>query len=324
MLFLAQFAPTNGKNIPTTTPEEEFYANTYHIPIYNILKNGGYNFVSSNNVNELITNHSKYDLVWSVYNRLWFRNSEIFVQSLCEYYGIPYIGAAPNIRALVEDKSLSKQLAEHLDIPTPKWVVASSRYPLSEISPFAGPYFIKPRFGSASIGIDETSLCEEWRDVLEKANEYYASNIEVIVEQYIDGIYYGVPVMLNEENDLLIAIPHYQTSTKRGNIITNSQKRFTEPGMCRYLSNNDALNKILFHYTKSYFSEMQPCDYARIDFIVEEKTGIPYFLEVNTLMNLGQKGGFVYSFLNSGFNSYESIIRHILNLGFKKLKKQQP
>ena len=324
MLFLAQFAPTNGETVPTTTPEEEFYANTYHIPIYNILKNGGYNFVSSSNVNVLITNHSKFDLVWSVYNRLWFRNSEIFVQSLCEYYGIPYIGAAPNIRALVEDKSLSKQLAEHLNIPTPKWVVASSRYPLSVIPPFAGSYFIKPRFGSASIGIDETSLCEKWEDVLKKANEYYASNIEVIVEQYIDGIYYGVPVMLNEENDILIAIPHYQTSTKKGNIITNSQKRFTEPGMCRFLSNNDALNKILFHYTKSYFSEMQPCDYARIDFIVEAKTGIPYFLEVNTLMNLGQKGGFVYSFLNSGFNSYESIIHHILSLGFKKLNKQQP
>lgn len=52
-----------------------------------------------------------------------------FVQSICEYYNLPYIGATPNVRALVEDKSMSKQLAEHLQIPTAKWVVASSKYP---------------------------------------------------------------------------------------------------------------------------------------------------------------------------------------------------
>lgn len=97
MLFLAQFAPTNGKKIEPSTPEEEFYANTYHIPIYNILQRNHLDFVSSNDIKELIYNHKNYDLVWSVFNRLGFRNSEIFVQSLCEYYKIPYIGAAPNV-----------------------------------------------------------------------------------------------------------------------------------------------------------------------------------------------------------------------------------
>ena len=70
-----------------------------------------------------------------------------------------------------------------------------------------------------------------------------------------------------------------------------------------------------------YFMQMQPCDYARIVYIVEKDTGIPYFLEVNTLMNLGQKGGFVASFLESGFNSYDEIIRYIIDLGLSKVKK---
>ena len=41
ILFLAQFAPTNGKMITPVTPEEEFYSNTYHIPIWEILKKSG-------------------------------------------------------------------------------------------------------------------------------------------------------------------------------------------------------------------------------------------------------------------------------------------
>lgn len=321
LLFLAQFAPTNGKKITPSTPEEEFYANTYHLPIWEILKKGNYDFVSSNDVSELITHHSQYDLVWSVYNRLGFRNSEVFVQSLCEYYRIPYIGATPNVRAMVEDKSLSKQLAEHLSIPTAPWVVASPQYPLSKIPVFSGPYFVKPRFGSASLGIDETCLCQEWGQVLKKATNYFNVGTEIIVEQYIDGTYFGVPVLNGTDDIPLIAVPHYQTSSKKGHIITNSQKRFTEGGMNRFISHDTAMNKQLIYYTKKYFLEMQPCDYARLDYIVEEKTGIPYFLEVNTLMNLGQRGGFIASFLESGFDSYESIIQYILNLGISKIRK---
>ncbi len=321
MLFLAQFAPTNGKMIAPSTPEEEFYASTYHIPIYNILKRSGLEFTSSNDINELIVNHNNYDLVWSVYNRLGFRNSEIFVQSLCEYYNIPYIGAAPNVRALIEDKSLSKQLAEHLKIPTAKWVVASHEYPLSKIAPFSGPYFIKPRFGSASLGIDESCLCKSWREVLVKADSYFASGTEVIVEEYIDGTYYGVPVMSSNTGKPLVAIPHFQISNKKGNIITNAQKRFTDSGMERFISQDNSLNKQLVHYTKDYYKEMQPCDYARIDYIVEKQTGIPYFLEVNALMNLGIHGGFVASFLESGFTSYEEIIQYIIALGLSKIRK---
>ena len=318
ILFLAQFAPTNGKFVEPQSAEEKFYAETYHLPICDILEKYGYDYVTSSDVNELIQNHNQYDLVWSVYNRLGFRNCEIFVQSICEYYNLQYIGAAPNVRALVEDKSMSKQLAEHLHIPTAKWVVASAKYPLSAIAPFSGPYFVKPRFGSASIGIDESCLCETWELAIEKANCFFKNNIEVIVEKYINGTYYGVPILNNIETPL-IAIPHYQTSSKTGNIITNSQKRFTEGGMNRFISRDEGLNKILKYYSTIYFMEMQPCDYARIDYIVEKDTGIPYFLEVNALMNLGQKGGFIASFLESGFDSYDEIIGYIIDLGLSKI-----
>ena len=52
---------------------------------------------------------------------------------------------------------MSKQLAEHLGLKTAPWVVCSKEYPLCKIAPFPGPYFVKPRFGSASINIDESS-----------------------------------------------------------------------------------------------------------------------------------------------------------------------
>ena len=320
MLFLAQFAPTNGIMLqPPKTSEEIFYADTYHSKIIDSLRKQQYNFDSASDVKYLIENPNKYNLVWSLYNRLGFRNSEVFVQSLCEYLGIKYIGATPNIRALAEDKSMSKQLAEHLEIPTPDWVVASKKYPLSKFPPFLGPYFVKPRFGSASIDIDETCICQTWEKAINRSKAYFDINTEVIVEQFINGTYFGVPLLNTVKGSPIIGVPHYQLSDKKGNIITHSQKRFVESGMTRFISNDENLNKMLVYISSKYFNEMQPCDYARIDFMLEEKSRMPYFLEVNVLMNLGTNGGFVESFLKSHFKTYDDLISHIVDLGYAKL-----
>lgn len=321
ILFLAQFAPTDGVVLnPPKTPEEKFYAETYHWKIIDILKKTKYNIDTASDVDFFIKNHDKYQLVWSVYNRLGFKNSEIFVQSLCEYYRIKYIGATPNIRALVEDKSMSKQLAEHLGIKTAPWMVCSKEFPLCKIPPFPGPYFVKPRFGSASINIDESSLCYSWEDAIAKSKDYFQQNIDVIVEKYIKGICYGVSILNTISGPPLIAAPHYTVSDKAGNIMTHSQKRFADSGMERFESTDTVINKQLTYIAQKYYSAMQPCDYARIDFILEEESFTPYFLEVNVLMNLGIKGGFVNSFINNSyFESYEELINHILELGLAKL-----
>ena len=128
-----------------------------------------------------------------------------------------------------------------------------------------------------------------------------------------------LPLINTISGNPLIAPPHYTVSHKTGNIMTYSQKRFADSGMERFESQDIAINKQLMYMAKKYYSAMQPCDYARIDFMLEEESLTPYFLEVNVLMNLGIQGGFVNSFLNSHFKSYEELINHILKLGLAKL-----
>ncbi|WP_282798815.1 ATP-grasp domain-containing protein [Lactococcus lactis] len=320
ILFLAQFAPNHSNYIEPKNDIETFYAETYHHQIYNVLIKSGHEIISSNNISYLLEHHKEIDLVWSFYNRIGFRNSEIFVQSLCEYLNVSYIGATPNVRALVEDKHLSKNLAEHLDILTADWQVGNIEFPLPKNSPFKGPYFIKPRFGSGSEGIDETCYCNTWEEVKIKEQEFYKEEIEVIVEQFLNGKLYGVPFIKKETGELFIGIPHFSTSDKKGNIINTAQKRRVEGGMKMELSKKGTLNKKLTSLSKHYFLSMQPADYGRIDFIVDANDE-PYFLEVNTMMNLGIHSGAVLSFLNSGFTNYEEIILSILNLGIARVNK---
>lgn len=173
---------------------------------------------------------------------------------------------------------MSKQLAEHLQIPTAKWVVASSKYPLSAVAPFNGPYFVKPRFGSASIGIDESCLCETWQHTIEKANSFLQNDIEVIVEEYINGIYYGVPILNNTEIPL-IAVPHFKLLIKSETLSLILKKIYRRRNEAIYMS-NEGLNKILKYYSNMYFMQMQPCDYARIDYIVEKILVFHIFLKL--------------------------------------------
>ena len=324
------------------TLEEIFYYKTYHREIFKVLielqKTLDFNFFSTSDIAHFMQYHDDYDLVWSVYNRIpnkssevAFCGSEVFIQSLCAYYDIMYIGATPIIRATVEDKRMAKTLAREIGLKTADYVVASKENPLQKQAPFPPQYFVKPRFGSASIGIDETCFCETWENVIAKSEEYFSSNTEVIVEKFIDGVYYGVPIMNTKSGIPIIGVPHYQTSNKKGHVITYKQKRFTEEGMHRYIDEKCFVHNII-DYAKEYFKALQPCDYARIDFIIESKTGIAYFLEANILMNLGNKSGFVQSFLQKpindiphsdiqSFDSYNKIIQHIVELGMNKLPK---
>lgn len=320
ILFLAQFAPNHSEYIEPQNDIEIFYAETYHRKIYEVLTKTNHEIVTSNNVDYLIKNHKEIDLVWSFYNRIGFRNSEIFVQSLCEYLKMPYIGAAPNVRALVEDKNLSKNLAEHLGINTAKWQIGSVEFPLVKYPPFSGPYFIKPRFGSGSEGIDESCYCETWKEVKEKEKEFYLKKTEIIVEEFIDGKLYGVPFIRDSNGKIIMGIPHFSTSNKKGNIISTGQKRRAEGGMKIEISSDEVLNKELFVLSKKYFQNMQPSDYGRIDYIIGTDRK-PYFLEVNTLMNLGIHSGSVLSFLNSGFETYDDIIFTLLNLGIARVNR---
>lgn len=101
-----------------------------------------------------------------------FNNSEIFISSLLEYYSKPYLGAAPNIRAIAEDKQLAKLVAYYAGVKTANWLTYHVSVPIQKPS-FKPPYFIKPRFGASSLGINETSICSSWDEAKVKIKDLF-------------------------------------------------------------------------------------------------------------------------------------------------------
>lgn len=307
ILFLAHYAPKSLNDVIPTDIADTVYA-VYHHKIYKEIVKLFPNTVSSSDVSILFQPNFKADYIFSLYNRLPFRNSEIFVSSVAEYLNIPYLGATPNIRALAEDKHLAKMMANYLNIPTPQWKTYNVGDELLEPS-FRPPYFIKPRFGASSKYISEDSACSSWHEAIKRIIFLHSVNIDVILEEQIDGVYHTSPVLNNFGKALFLPCIS-QKSTHKGGIVTYEQKRKIEPGLNRTVLSDVNLTQKIHGYSKKMFSLTQPLDYTRFDYIVDNQ-GIPYFLEFNVCCNLGEHSTISQS-ANALNISYTQLIENIL------------
>ncbi|EOL49342.1 hypothetical protein [Enterococcus caccae] len=316
ILFLAKYAP---KNIAEAIPEniyDKVYAQ-YHHKVYEVLTNNYGKIVSTTDPGGILHLNTEVDYIFSLYNKFPIRNSEIFISSVSEYLKIPYLGASPNIRALAEDKHLAKLLSKHEGVPTAQWKTYNVDQAI--IPPeFAPPYFVKPRFGAASAEIDESSICASWELAAKKINELYKKDIDVILEEQIKGIYYTCPV-LNNFGAPLFLTPIKETSTLKDNVVTHQQKRKIQGGLSREISSDTTINQILLGFSKKLFKQIQPLDYTRFDFIVDEDTGIPSLLEFNVCCNLGERSTIAQSSLASSI-SYEDLLINIVDSSMSRQK----
>jgi D-alanine-D-alanine ligase len=83
--------------------------------------------------------------------------------ALYESLGLPYTGSGSEAVYLTSSKLLAKRLMAGAGIPTPEWSWPAAQR-LSAAA-FAGPYIVKSVWEHASIGIDETSVVDDWRKV---------------------------------------------------------------------------------------------------------------------------------------------------------------
>jgi D-alanine-D-alanine ligase-like ATP-grasp enzyme len=67
---------------------------------------------------KLLKSRPDVDFIWNIAEGYGSRNREGWVPSLCEMYGIPYLGSDAMTLGLSLDKAATKSLARNLGIPT--------------------------------------------------------------------------------------------------------------------------------------------------------------------------------------------------------------
>lgn len=311
IILLSQFVPTHSDC--DLTIEEKTILNNYIKPIYEVLINLGHYVKVETDPQNLLKYSTEFDLVFSLYTRIGFKNYEVFVSNICNYLDIACNGATYNIKALAEDKVFAKIYAKHLGIATPTWFELSCREkmpPLSQL-PFPSPYFIKPRTSGASIGINEKSLCYDY-ECLEKQFQYISSfRMNSIVESYINGPLITVPI-IRTSNKLYYTAYQLTTNEPNGIISHEIKKGLHNDYFCIRSKPHKNIELEAVEKTILMFNSLKDCRYARFDFILDNSSHKLLFLEFNTCPNIQEQSGFFISLKDKYSISYPTFISLIL------------
>jgi D-alanine-D-alanine ligase len=137
------------------------------------------------------------DLVFNVAEGTRGADREAQIPAMLEMLGMPYTGSGPLSLALCLHKGKAKEVLSYHGIPTPTFQVLQHPYePLSEALAF--PLIVKLLHEGSSMGLSYDSIVETPQALVARARYLMQTYGQaVLVEQFIDGREFTVPILGN-------------------------------------------------------------------------------------------------------------------------------
>ena len=277
--------------------------------------------------------NSDVDLVFNVCERI--NNSSLLephVASILDTLQIPYTGSNPFTLGLCIDKIRVKKLLSYHKIPTPEWDYVYSldddirddlRYPL----------IVKPANTDNSIGITNESVVRN-KEELARQLEKVIKDIgrPALIEEYIDGDEYDVPIIGTSEEDLRVLPLSRSIFDELPTDIWHIypfEAKYTEASIYDKIvlqrppkNIGKKLEALLGEIALDTYNILDCHDYGRVEIRVD-KNNNPYVLELNPNPSLDREGLFSDSAATVGLD-YGDFLEEIIRLAIKRYKDNPP
>jgi D-alanine-D-alanine ligase len=277
--------------------------------------------------------NSDVDLVFNVCERI--NNSSLLephVASILDTLQIPYTGSNPFTLGLCIDKIRVKKLLAYHKIPTPEWDYVYSldddiredlRYPL----------MVKPANTDNSIGITNDSVVRNKAELYRQLEKVLKDiGRPALIEEYIDGDEYDVPIIGSEEDDLrILPLARSLFDELPGDLwhIYPFEAKYTDGGEYNKIvvqrppkNIGKKLETLLGEIALDTYNILDCHDYGRIEIRVD-KNNNPYVLELNPNPSLDREGTFSASAELIGLD-YGDFLEEIIRLAIKRYKDNPP
>lgn len=208
------------------------------------------------------------------------------IQGLLEMADVPYVGAPVLASAVGMDKVIFKNLLSQLGLPvTPYLVVNEEDYKQKQRSKlirkinssFNYPLFIKPANMGSSVGISKVKRKADLPEAIELAFRY---DRKILVEKAIAGREIECSVLGNDRPEASLpgeVIPHREFYDYADKYL-EGKTQFKLPAELPV-----ALTRKIRQLAVAAFKAIDACGLARVDFFLENGTGIIYINEINTI-----------------------------------------
>jgi D-alanine-D-alanine ligase len=286
ILFLAKHALSGG----APDAQDGTHA-VYHHELLETLRMAGF-FVSAANSYDDLWTRPDADFVVPLLNRGGFLNSEMLAPLILTRHGLPFLGAAPMLRGLSDDKHLMKTAARLRGVEVTDWaIVRRGQGPVEQPGFRWERLVVKPNASSASWGV---RILDDWAEAKAHAEHILASGHDVILEPYAPLIDIAVPVVGADGPWLLPPMAYFPEipgmprsyEEKRGLVETGVEAGDEDP---LRIVDDPALAGRLNEAVRAMLPELWPFDYGRFEFRYDPATDEIRFMEVNLSCNLWSK-----------------------------------
>jgi len=139
------------------------------------------------------------------------------------------------------------------------------------------PVFVKPNNGGSSIGMSKVHESKELEGAIQKA---FKEDDQVLVEQMIKGREFTIGVFKTKGN--IVALPITEVISKKDFFDYEAKYQGASTEVTPAELDGAAADKIR-DTAKKIYAVFNCRGVVRIDFILEESSGYPYMLEINTI-----------------------------------------
>ena len=222
------------------------------------------------------------------------------IQKWLDKNNVKYTGSGSFASSLCMDKAASKEVAKRNGIETPDWQLIQKANQEVKISL---PYVVKPNDQGSTVGLSIVKDDQFTQSAIDLAFQHGNS---VIIEKFISGRELTIPIINEDAYPIVEIIPK--------NNYYDYECKYT-PGMSEYICPADLKRNLIEKIevnTMQLFKKFDCSVYARADYILD-KSGVPYFLEMNTLPGMTSTSLVPKSAYAKG-QSFQQLIRHIIEL----------
>jgi D-alanine-D-alanine ligase len=223
------------------------------------------------------------------------------VQGALELLGIPYTGSGVMASAIAMDKWRTKLVWKAAGLPIPDFELLTANSDWNGVVQRLGlPLFVKPANEGSSVGISKVKKAEELQAAYELAARYDSL---VLVERFVDGQEVQFPIVGDRVlPSIRIETPHefYDYDAK----YLADDTRYTCPGLAA------ETERQLADIVLRSFQVLGCSGWARVDLIID-KSGQPYFLEMNTSPGMTDHSLVPMGARQAGIN-FEQLVLQIL------------
>jgi D-alanine-D-alanine ligase len=260
------------------------------------------------------------------------------LMGLLDMAGVAYVGCGMDAGVLAMNKLLAKEIAVANGIASNKFTSVSSRdlerYPSKTVSQITKkltyPMFVKPVHLGSSIAITQVKSDTELRNALEVAAKY---DDTIIIEETVKNlIEVTLPIMGNDElvpafleQPLVKADDFFDFDTKymnQGGKKGGGKKTSGKRGAQGYSKLPAELPADLYQKAEdtglAVYRALNCCGTARVDMLIDAKSGHVYFNEVNPLYG----SLYAHNWRAKGISNVELVTR-LIELGEDRFRKRQ-